>query len=296
MPSEAHEAFVAALLAAPAVTEAPTLAEQRADYEAMLAQTPVPGDVQIEAIEVAGCAADWVSVTADDAAPLVLYLHGGGYVIGSNVGYREFAGRIARATGSRICVLDYRLAPEHPFPAAVDDAVAAYEWLLEQGAEPSRILIAGDSAGGGLALATLLALRDGGKPLPAGAVCLSPWTDLPGTGDSSQPGGVDDPLIGEGVLETMREQYAPDNLTNPLASPHYADFAGLPPLLVLVGTREKLLDDSRRLAANARAAGVDVEYFEGEGLIHVWPVLAAQAPEAVEAIGMIAAFARRVSG
>jgi acetyl esterase/lipase len=291
LPSIEHETLVSALLAAPAVTGTLSIADQRAAYDAMLLQNPLPDDVQFEPVTVAGCAAEWVSVpdTADTAA-VVLYLHGGGYVIGSHVAYREFAGRMARVTRSRLLVLDYRLAPEHPFPAAVDDAVAAYHWLLENGTAAEQIFIAGDSAGGGLALATLLALREAGTALPAGAVCLSPWTDLAGTGDSSQPGAVDDPLIGEGVLEGMRAQYAGDDLTNPLVSPHYGDFSGLPPLLILAGSREVLVDDARRLVQQARAAGVRVDYFEGEGLIHVWPVVVANAPESADAIDRVAAF------
>jgi monoterpene epsilon-lactone hydrolase len=296
MPSTEHEALVGALLATPGVTEAPTLAQQRADYDAMLGQAGIPADVQIEPITVAACAADWVSVGDVEGAPVVLYLHGGGYVIGSNVGYREFAGRLARGTGARICVLNYRLAPEHPFPAAVDDGAAAYRWLLEQGIAAKNIVIAGDSAGGGLALATLLSLREAGVELPAAAVCLSPWTDLPGTGESNRPGAVDDPLIADGALEGMRAQYAPDDLTHPLASPHYGDLAGLPPLMIMVGTREKLLDDSRRLVQLARHSGVEVDYFEGEGLIHVWPVVAAAAPESAAAIDRVAAFLQRHCG
>ena len=297
MPSAEHEAFVALLQAAPAVTEAPSLAEQRQNYDAMLGNNPVAEDVVIESTTVADCAADWVSTPNCDQSRALLYFHGGGYVIGSNIGYREFAGRLARATGIRTLVLNYRLAPEHPFPAAVDDAAAAYRWLLASGFTPDRIMLAGDSAGGGLVLAALLALRDAGDALPAGGVSISPWVDLACTGESNLPGAVDDPLIAEGTLESMRDQYAPDSATDPLVSPLYAELAGLPPLFVLAGTREVLIDDAVRLVERARAAGLDVEYFEGADLMHVWPVMVPGAPESEDALAQIAAFtAKRCPG
>ena len=289
MPSPQHEAVVAMLLEAP-LTEAASLEEQRANYDATLSATPIEDDVTIEPLSIEHVAADIVSVPSSSESRMILYFHGGGYVIGSNVGYRGFAGRLARATSSKVCVVNYRLAPEHPFPAALDDAVMAYDWLRQQGHTPEQIVIAGDSAGGGLTLATLLKLRELGQPLPACAVTLSPWSDLAGTGATLAPGAVDDPLVqGEGI-GGMAGMYAPDDLTNPLASPLYGDYAGLPPLLIQVGEREVLLDDSVRVRDKARAAGVDVTYFEGEGLIHVWPVLVADAPESVDALQQINEF------
>ena len=292
MPSQEHETLVAALKAGGGV-QAPSLEAQRAGYDAMLSANPRPADVTVQTVRIGDCDADWVSVPASAASPkVVLYLHGGGYVIGSNVGYREFGGRLSRATGARVLVLNYRLAPEHPFPAAVDDTTAAYRWLLAQGTAAADITIAGDSAGGGLALAALVALRDAGTALPAGAVCMSPWTDLEGTGDSAAPGKVDDPLVSQDGLRGMSSAYAPPDMRNPLASPLYADLKGLPRLLVLVGTREILYDDSTRFVAKAKAAGVAVEYFAGEGLVHVWPVLAPTAPETIDALERIARFMR----
>lgn len=290
MPSPKHEALVAALREGGSVTDSPTVEEQRANYEAMLGANPIADDVTVEEITIEHVNADWVSVPQSRADRVILYLHGGGYVIGSNRAYREYGGRLARAAEARVCVLNYRLAPEHPFPAAVDDAVMAYQWLLNEGVQPNQIVIAGDSAGGGLALATLFSLRDAAMALPAGAALLSPWVDLEGTGASSAPGAVDDPLVSQEALQNMSAAYAARDLRNPLTSPLHGDFARLPPLLIQVGTREILLDDAVRTAEKARAAGVEVSYFAGEDLIHVWPVLIAGAPESVAAVAQIGAF------
>jgi acetyl esterase/lipase len=227
---------------------------------------------------------------------VTLYLHGGGYVIGSLNTHRELASRIARSTQSRALVIDYRLAPEHPFPAAVDDATAAYRWLVGTGVSPSRIAVAGDSAGGGLTLATLLALRDARQPLPAAGVCMSPWTDLEGTGASAQPGGADDPLLQVAGLREMGRHYAVANPRHPLAAPLYASFRGLPPLLIQVGTREILLDDSTRVAVKAKAEGVDVTLETWDGLIHVWQLFGPDVPESEQAVARIGEFARKHFG
>jgi monoterpene epsilon-lactone hydrolase len=292
MPSPEHEAMVNLLLERD-VTAAPTLDEQRANYEAMLAGMPIADDVTVEPIRIEHVDADWVSVPSSRSDVAILYLHGGGYVLGSNVAYREFGGRLARATRARVCLLNYRLAPEHPFPAAVEDAVMAYQWLRSERYDPARLVIAGDSAGGGLTFATLLALKGAGDPLPACAITLSPWVDLEGTGESSQPGAVDDPLVAGDVIGGMAAAYAPSDLRNPLASPLYGDLSGLPPVQVHVGSREVLLDDSRRICAKAREAGVDAELLEEEGLIHVWPVLVPAAPESAAALDKAARFIDR---
>jgi epsilon-lactone hydrolase len=295
MPSQEHEQLVA-MLVANARPEEISIDERRANFEAMLGALPIADDVRIEPVKIGPMDADWVSVPSSRRGRVVLYLHGGGYVIGSNVAYREFGSRMARALEARVCIIDYRLAPEHPFPAAVDDAVAAYRWLLEQDIAPDRIVVAGDSAGGGLTLATLLRLRDGGLPLPACAGVFSPWIDLEGTGQSAQPGAVDDPLIRPDALSAMGQLYAPEAPRNPLAAPLYADLEGLPPLSIQVGSREVLLDDSKRLRDHAKAANVPVSYFEGSGLIHVWPVLAPPAPESKAALERLAQFADEYLG
>ena len=212
--------------------------------------------------------------------------------MGSRRTHRELAARIAREAAARVLVLEYRLAPEHPFPAAVEDATAAYRWLRKQGIAAGSIAIAGDSAGGGLTLATLLALRDAGDALPACAVCLSPWTDLEGTGASAQPGGADDPMISVAALARHGQASMPRRaLRNPLAAPLHGNYKGLPPLLIQVGTREILLDDSTRVADKARAAGVPVRLEIEEGAPHVWQAMP-HLPEAADAVRRIGAFVR----
>ncbi len=289
MPSQEHEQLVAMVQAAPPAGG--TIEESRAGFDAMLSANVPPADAQIENFMLADMQADWVSVPESDPGRVILYLHGGGYVIGSNVGYREFASRLARACAARVLLINYRLAPENPFPAAVDDATAAYRYLLQQDIEAQRIMVAGDSAGGGLALATLVALRDAGDPLPACATCFSPWVDLECTGDSAEEGAVDDPMVAVEGLKEMGLHYAAGNLREPLAAPLHANLAGLPPLLVFVGTREVLLADSTRIVDNARSAGVDAHLQVGGELIHVWQIF--PIPEAAESLQQVGEFVTR---
>jgi acetyl esterase/lipase len=263
--------------------------------EAMTAGFAIPDDVRVEAVDAGGVPSAWVTTPGarDDVA--VLYLHGGGYMMGSVKTHTELASRVSRASAARVLLIDYRLAPENPFPAAVEDAVASYRWLLEQGFTRERIVIAGDSAGGGLALATLAALVDAGVPLPTAAVCLSPFADLEGTGDSYKT--ADDPLLTKEAVDEMALAYLQgQDIRQPTASPIYADYAGFPPLLLQVGTRELLLDDATRVAKRARDAGVDVTLEEGEGLIHVWPLMGPSIPESIEALDRIGAFVRKHTG
>lgn len=299
MPSEVHEQIVQAMKAqrANAPAQAPSIEESRAGFEQMAELTPLRDDVVCRPVDAGGIRAEWVSTPESQDERVVLYLHGGGYVLGSIRTHRELASRIARAARARCLVIDYRLAPEHPFPAAVEDATAAYRWLLQGGVAARRLVVAGDSAGGGLTLATLLALRDAGDPLPAAGVCLSPWTDLEGTGDSAKPGTVDDPVISGEALAAMGGQYAAESdLRSPLASPLHGEYKGLPPLLIQVGTREVLLDDSVRVAERARAAGVEVSLETWDGLVHVWHMLAAAAPEAEQAVTRIGEFVAKHTG
>jgi acetyl esterase/lipase len=199
---------------------------------------------------------------------------------------------ISRGTGAVVCSVDYRLAPEHPFPAAVDDALAGYRYLLAQGIRPESIVIAGDSAGGGLTVATLLAIKQAGEPQPAAAVCLSPWVDMEGLGDSRTARDSLDFMVHKAGLLYMAAQYlnGADPRT-PLAAPLYGDLAGLPPLLIQVGTAETLFDDSTRLAAKAREAGVDVTLEEWQDMFHVFQAMASL-PEAQQATEKIGAFIR----
>ena len=284
MPSVEHEAFVALLTTAPAPEVTPTLQEQRDNYRAMLGANPIADDITIEETTIAGCAADWVSAPNSDKEKAILYLHGGGYVIGDNIGYREFGSRLARATGARVCVLHYSLAPEAPCPAAVDDSVAAFREIVASGISVANTAIAGDSAGGGLAIAALVALRDGGTELPPCAIVFSPWTDLELTGESIDDPKSNDPFVSRDTLEGMVLAYAPKEPGNAASSPVNADCSGLPPLHIETGTREILLSDSRRFVEKARAEGVDIDYFEGKGLVHVWPVVVPGGSESKDAL------------
>jgi monoterpene epsilon-lactone hydrolase len=276
-------------------SESLTTAERRAQYERAEKVFPTPPDVKVERVSAPVAPGEWLRPPGAEPGRVVLYLHGGGYVIGSPRSHRHLAAAIAAAAGARALLLDYRLAPEHPFPAALEDATAAYRWLLEQGVAPGGIVIAGDSAGGGLTVATLLALREAKVPLPAAGVCISPWVDLTCGGASYRTKAASDPIVKQAAVAEMARAYlgAATPPTTPLASPLFADLRGLPPLLIHVGSEEVLLDDAVQLAERAKAAGVDATLEVYERMIHVWhwflPMLD-EAPAAVEAIGR---FARR---
>jgi monoterpene epsilon-lactone hydrolase len=291
--SEQHVQLVEMLRAQPIAQEGQSIESMRAGYEGLSAMFPLADDIEREPVTANGVPAEWVSAPGAVPGNVVLYLHGGGYVIGSINTHRDLAARISRASGARVLVIDYRLAPEHPFPAAVEDATAAYRWLLSSGIDPSGIVVAGDSAGGGLTVATLVALRDAGDPLPAAGVCLSPWVDLEGIGASMTSKAEVDPIVQKDLLVLMAATYLDGaDPRSPLAAPLYADLAGLPPLLIQVGTAETLLDDATRLAERARAAGVDVTLEPWEDMFHVWQAFAAMLPEGQQAIDRIGAFVR----
>ena len=225
----------------------------------------------------------------------VLFLHGGAYSVGSFRNYGHFTWRLGKAARARVLALDYRMAPEHPYPAALNDALAAYCWLLDQGARPDRILLAGDSAGGGLTLALLLKLRDEGVPLPAGAVALSPWTDLATTGASLHTKADTDPMLVASEIPHHAAMYLGGaDPRDPYASPLYGDPRGLPPTLIQAGGDEVLLDDAVRMAEKMQAAGCDVELQVSPRMPHVFQLLATVMPEAQAAVAEIARFARRV--
>lgn len=262
---------------------------QRSNLERAVANQPVADGVTVTSASSDGGPIEWFEPHDARRPEVLLWLHGGGYVIGSLASVRAMAAQLAKATGTRVVTLDYRLAPEHPFPAAVDDAVAAYRWLLSEGVEPTHIAIGGDSAGGGLALATLVSLRDQGVALPAAAVCLSPWTDLTLSGGSLRTNADSDPQVSQTGLTEMAGHYlAGHDARSPLASPLLADLSGLPPLLIHVGSVEGLLDDSLRLADNARKAGVDVTLECWDDMIHVWHAFAPGLPEAVAGLERVA--------
>lgn len=273
-----------------------SIAEARARLDALPDPSNFPAGTRVERTTAGGRPAEWL-VPPDAATDrVVLFLHGGAYCIGSCASHRELAARLAGAAGARALVVEYRLAPEHRFPAAVDDAVAAYRWLLASGVAPGRIALAGDSAGGGLAMAALVALRDAGEPLPAGAALISPWADLSGASPSLQTRAAADPWLTPARLTQRAGLYLGDaDPCAPLASPVYADLRGLPPLLILVGSDEILLDDAARLAERARAAGVPVSLAVYEGMWHVWPLWAADLPEGERAVGQLGAFIRQAT-
>ncbi len=258
--------------------------------------TQAPAGVQTLAVDAGGVPCLWI-VPDQEADPdrVVLYHHGGGYVTGSPEGYTPMLGHLALASGVRVLATDYRLAPAHPFPAALEDAAAAYRWLLAEGYAPEQIAIAGDSAGGGLTVAALVSLRDAGDPLPAAAVLLSAWTDLAGTGATIITlAEADAFLTWENGLKTHAQEYAgSEAVTHPLISPLYADLGGLPPVLIMAGSHEILLSDSTRLARRMRAAGVDVTLEVWDGMVHVWPLFTGAMPEAQQALEEMSVFIQR---
>lgn len=276
---------------AASASEPPTLEQERAGLEANL--IPLLLDVRVEKTIIAGMDAEWVSTPNAQPDCAFLYLHGGAYYMGSCTSHRELASRLARACAMRVLVIEYRLAPEHPYPAAVQDAVAAYRALVASGLQPENIVIGGDSAGGGLTVATLLALRDGGDALPAAAVTLSPWTDLACTGESLQSRAQFDPMLSPESVRAITERYVGDSdPRDPLISPIYGDLHGLVPMLVQVGHDEVLLDDAQRLASRLQTAGGDVTLKVWDGMWHVFQIFAAVMPEGQQAVDEIGTFVR----
>jgi len=269
-------------------------AERRAMYDRAERVFSVPPSTTVESITAGGRPAEWIRPAGARRDTVLLYLHGGGYVIGSPRSHRHLAEAIARAAGVSCLLPDYRLAPEHPFPAAVDDALAAYRALIEQRKiAPGSIAIAGDSAGGGLTTVTLLSIRQAGLPMPGAAVCISPWTDLTCSAPSYEIKAATDPLVMRPGITVMAKDYlgATDPRT-PLASPVFADLRGLPPMLIQVGSEEVLLDDATRLAERARAAGVDATIEVWDSMIHVWHWFLPWLDEAQSAVDKIGAFLR----
>lgn len=278
----------------PIVKPGATLADMRKGLDAMGDMAPRLANVSAQAVDAGGVSAEWLTPESNDASRVLLYLHGGGYVFGSVQSHRVMLERLALAAGCRVLALNYRLAPEAPFPAAVDDACAAYRWLLAQGISAKRIAISGDSAGGGLALATLLALRDAGVAMPGCAVPISPWTDMEGLGASMRTRAAVDPMVQKAAIDELAGTYLQGaDLKSPLASPLHGNFKGLPPLLIQVGDAETLLDDTTRIAPKLTAAGVDVTVEIWPDMIHVWHLFAPMLDEGQAAIDRIGAFVRQ---
>jgi acetyl esterase/lipase len=248
-----------------------TIDELRSEHASNGAAVPLPEGATFEPVDANGVPAQWVQAgeIADDR--WFLFIHGGGYYRGSATATNATAVRISAETKARVLSIDYRLAPEHPFPAAIDDTHTAYHWLLSTGAKPESTFVGGISAGGGLTLALLLRLRDAGEPLPAGAIPMSPWTDLTQSGDSFKRNAENDPIISKAYLDRMASLYlnGADPKT-PYASPLHGDLKGLPPLLIQTGSAEALLDDSTEFARKASKSGVNVTYEVWPEMFHGW--------------------------
>ncbi|MEU6388108.1 alpha/beta hydrolase [Streptomyces sp. NPDC046939] len=270
MSRQQRRALDTVLRSAPRSDTPLTPAEQRAAFAAAMTR-PAPDGVTTRDTVLGGRPALELEPAGAAARGHLLYLHGGGYVIGSPATHVGLVGDLAARAGLRATSVDYRLAPEHPFPAAVDDGLAAYRELLANGTDPRELVVAGDSAGGGLSIATLLAAREAGLPQPAAVVVFSPWVDLTLSGASMRTKEDADPIFTEADVRAYADLYVPaGDRRHPLASPVLADLSGLPPLLVQVGANEVLLDDAIRLAARAGTADVDTTLEIGPGLPHVY--------------------------
>ena len=252
-----------------------------------------PDDVVVETVSANGVDCEWVSRGNATPNKVLLYFHGGGYVFGNPEGHRNLIWRLSEESGLKVLAVDYRLAPEHKFPAAVEDATACYRWLLEEGIEPQDIVIGGDSAGGGLAVALMVNLKNLGVKLPAGALLISPWVDLSASGDSVASNAKADSMLSPVALDKFAAHYLGDlDRKAPLASPLFADLVGLPPMFVIVGSTEVLLSDAERLVEKLHSASVEAVLEVFPKMPHVFPLFAGRIPEADAAITKLAEFAR----
>lgn len=272
-----------------------SIPERRATMDAWDKAYPVADDVTVASAKVAEVPVEWITAPNASEDAVLLFLHGGGYVIGSPDSHRHLVANLSEETGLQGLLVDYRLAPEDPFPAAVEDAISVYAALLTHGFEAEEIVVAGDSAGGGLVIAMMLAIRDANLPLPAAGICLSPWNDLTGTAKSLETNASVDPTVTKESLDFFAGEYlGEEDAQNPYASPLFGDFTGLPPLLIQVGSVEVLLDDAVMLAERAKEAGVSVTLEVWDEMIHVWhryyPVL----QEAREANARIGEYVRGI--
>lgn len=266
-----------------------TITEQRTRQEKSVRFFRLPKQIKTEAITEFGIPSEWI--TPPNAGPgVILYLHGGAYALGSINSHRELIARLVVNTSCKALAVNYRLAPEHPYPAALEDAIRAYSWLISSGIEPSRICIAGDSAGGGLAISMLLSLREKGMLLPAGVFCLSPWLDLTLSGDSVTKNRHNDPILSATILEKYVNYYiGTHNANDPLISPLFGDLSGLPPIHIQSGRNEILLDDSIRFYEKAQQAGVDVTLKIWDDMFHVFQLFSFL-PETQESMKQVSEF------
>lgn len=298
MPSPESMQIRPYLLVRKAAPRAP-LAERRVAFELLVENyvghpVPLPEGTRVESVDAGGVSAEWIRPPDADPERVLLYLHGGAYILGSFKSHRDLVARLSIASGVRSLLIDYRLAPEHVFPAAIDDALTAYRWLLANGIRPEHIVVGGDSAGGGLTLALLQTLRDRHVPMPAGAMLLSPWTDLVGTVESRTTREAADPFFsGKGVTALSRFYVGSEDAHNPLISPINADLHGFPPLLIDVGHDEVLLDDSLHVAEHAKAAHVPVELTVWDDMWHVFQAFAYVLPEGQQSLKNMGRFIRQ---
>lgn len=296
MPSPEFVAFQERLAANPVPPPPASLDELRARIEGAMAGLPLADGTSADTVDAHGVPAIVCTRDGGEADPWLVYFHGGGYRICSAAAYRAHGSQLAAACRARVLVVDYRLAPEHPFPAAVEDAVAAYRWVLDQGVAPERVVFAGDSAGGGLSAALLLAARDAGLPAPAGAILLSGWLDLTNSAATYATNAESDRLFSLASAEEAAGLYLQgQDPGHPHASPVFGDWTGMPPLLVLNGSIEVLHDDSVRITETARAAGVTVTHTVYPDMPHVWQTNYPAFPEAVAAVEEMAAFVAAVT-
>lgn len=270
-----------------------SLADRRIAVDENAITFPTDPDIQIGAVEAGGVPSEWQVPPGAEGGRCLLYFHGGGYVFGSATSHRHLTSKLAQLAGMRCLSVSYRLAPENPYPAAVEDAMAAYRWLLDQGISAQDIAVAGDSAGGGLAVALMLKAREDGLPLPAAALLFCPWTDMACNRPSyTSRAAIDPSITQQGILESASAYMNGADITSPLASPVYADLSGLPPCLVQVGEREVLVDDARDLVAGMRRVGTTAELEVWDGMVHVWHAFHPILKEGLQAVQRGADFLR----
>jgi acetyl esterase/lipase len=295
--SKDQQSQLDAILRQGGLDTAADVASVRAAFNALMAQVPVPADVLQKRIEIGGVGGIEVTIPGNESERVILYFHGGVYVIGSAATSVPLVGGLVRRTGVNAITLDYRLAPEYPYPAAVEDALAAYEGLLAQGMDPGQIVLAGDSAGGGLAVATLLAAREAGLPMPSCAFLMSPYADLTLSGETlTERQSLDPILTQEGLRVRAPEYIAGADAADPLISPIFGDLSGLPPLLIQVGSHEILLSDALRLAARAATTDVAVTLDVTPGVPHVFQGYAGLLDEAGAALDRASDFVKAQLG
>lgn len=271
-----------------------TFDDMRRIFDDWLELVAIPPETRFEAVDCDGVPCIWADAANADPQRVVVHLHSGGCILGSAHAYRAFGGYLSGATGCRVLLVDYRLAPENPYPAGMNDGITALQWVLSKGYDPAKVALCGDSGGGGLVLSGLQAMRDRGMTLPCCVIAISPVTDFARTGASYKENAATDPLVTDDLMAALGATYCGEmDPLDPGLSPLYGDWTRLPPLLVLAGEIEMLRDDGKMAAEAARKQGADATYFEGEGMAHIWTLFADRLPEAREGLAVIGDFVRR---